>query len=214
MSTTKLTIRVFTGVDTLLKNFLNQLFLKRDGFIEHLIKKELPHLAEALGDRCNSPSARAFINQSMDKERLAKKITIVIDKSIAEKLRKISMNHNLSRDAFVNRLLIIALLNQQQLKVLGVQQEASEIESVIGYSERTPSGPMSALSYWMDDPFFLIRESLKLAGENMYLVDLDCLKSGLNTKTACYLPDEQLPDPKFEELAKSITKDDFLPEDL
>lgn len=214
MNQTKLTFSVFKGVEQRLKKSLDQLFIKRDGFIEHLINTELPNLKDAMAGLKNSPSARAFINKSMDKKRLTTTITVVVKKSLASKLKQVIDEHNLSRDAFINRMLIFTLLNAKQLEALGIERTASEIESRIDFVDAIPTSPMEAFSYWMDDPLFLIRESLKLTEENMYLIDLDCLKSNLNTMTACYFPNEQLPDPKFDELVNSILLDDFLPEAL
>lgn len=212
MNQTKLTFRVFNGVDKRLKDALNQNFIKRDAFVEHLINVELPNLSEALQGVKNSDKARAFINVSMEKKRRTTTMTVVVEKTIANRLRKITEDHNLSRDAFINRLLIFVLLNEKQLEAIGVKREAAQVESEIGYVEGIPTSPMEAFSYWMNDPMFLIRESLRLSGENMYLMDLDCLMAELTFRTACYLPDDHLPDPEFEELCKSILLDDFLPE--
>lgn len=202
MNQTKVTFSIMKPVARVLEKAIAKNFLKRDPFLNHLISVELPHIAEALKGRKNSTTARAFIDKSLDKKRATVALTVVLDKSVAERLSSITKKHVVSRDALINRILLFMLFGHSQLLKLEIQPLARDVESFTSYTEGVPTSPMSALAYIMDDPLFLIREDLRAIRKNMYLINLDSVTDGLNEKTACFLEDKDLPssNPEVDEL--------------
>jgi hypothetical protein len=196
MEKTKVTFKIFSGRYKVLANHLDEIFFKRDAFLEHLLLTEIPHLVEALGDKVNSPSMRAHINKSMDKKRKTTSLTVALRTSTAKKLRTILDEHYVSRDAFINRIILFLLMTERQLEALGIDPLASDAEKRINFVDAIPTTSFPALKYIIEDPLFLIRESLKLNNENMYLMDLSPLEPqgrfDINAMTACYLPDTYL----------------------
>lgn len=202
MNQTKVTFSIMKPIARVLERAMAKNFLKRDPFLNHLISIEFAHIAEALKGRKNSTSARAFIDKNLDKKRATIALTVVLDKSVAERLSSITKKHVVSRDALINRVLLFTLFGHNQLIKLEIQPLARDVESFTNFAEGVPTSPISALAYVMDDPLFLIREGLRAIGKNMYLIDLDSLADGLNAKTACYLEDKDLPNsnPELDEL--------------
>lgn len=210
MDKTKVTFRIFSGVDVRFKQELSRIFMKRDVFVGNILSYELPHISKALKGLKNSDEARSYITQCLKAEPL-NTVTIVLSKGIADELNRVCETHNVVRDALINRILIVVSLTDTQLRKIGVEPDAVQLANMASIADTISSSPIGAIEYFLNDPLYLIRESLSLLDESIYTLDLDNLKSGLNDMTACYLPDECLPDPKFDELAASITVDDFLP---
>ena len=187
MESTKLTFSIFNSLEKKLKTKLERLNIKRDAFVEHLLSIELEHLAETMKNKKNHPKAKTLINQKMDKKRKTTPLTIVVSKALANRMYQLMKQHNISRDAFINRLFIFLLLEDAHLSRLGIPTHSSDIEAFINLVDRAPTSPLAALEYWLDDPLYFIREHLLAHGEYMYLTDLDALQNGLTVMTSCYL---------------------------
>jgi hypothetical protein len=203
MEKTKVTFKIFSGRYKELANQLDGLFIKRDAFLEHLLLIEMPHLKEALDGKVNSSFIRAHINKAMDKKRRTTSLTVALRTSTAQKLRSILDEHYVSRDAFINRIILFMLMNEAQLNALGIAPLASDAEKRVNFVDAIPTSPFPALKYIIEDPLFLARESLNLSGENMYLMDLSPLEPqrrfDINAMTACYLPETYLTESKSEQ---------------
>ena len=172
MQTTKVTFHVFTPFNRRFNQTLNELFLKRDSFLDHLISAELFHLEKALKGKKNSEKAKRYINDGMDKKRTSTALTVVVKKHTAERLRKIVTEHNINRDAFINRLFLFMILKDGGLKKLGIPTVVhfSMIDDMV--IESVSTSPFQCISQVIADPFFYIRTVLENDKEDLYLTDL------------------------------------------
>lgn len=231
MQTTKLTFHVFTPFNKKFNNAIKALFLKRDSFLDHLISSELEHLEKALAGKQNSQKAKRYINEGMDKKRTSTQLTVVVNKTTAQRLRRIVRRHNINRDAFINRLFLFMILTEVGLERL---QIPSKIESnmIPGVTiDSASTSPFRHLQEGISDPFFYIRTALEEDQENLYLIDLSTISrhkkinekideknaaSFFYEKTIIYIDDCDLPnslvisDSELDELIRSI--DNFVGE--
>jgi hypothetical protein len=188
METTKITFKVY---EPLLAEFDKQIratFIKRDAFLNHMIKNETRNLGNELGDNVLSKKARLFISREL--QRLGTKtINVVVDKSTAANLNKIVKKHNLVRDAFLNRLIMFLLSRDNLLKYLElpIEIERHEFE---GCLDSMPTSPLGAIRAISGDPFFYLRvASYERFSTGLYMLQLPEKFMGL----ACYIEDRQIP---------------------
>ncbi|MDT0628081.1 hypothetical protein [Alteromonas sp. W364] len=209
MQTTKLTFNVFTPFNQRFNDAIKALFLRRDSFLNHLIFSELEHLEKALRGKRNSEKAKRYINEGMDKKRTSTPLTVVINKSTANRLRRIVKEHNINRDAFINRLFLFMILKEAGLERLNI---APKIESnmIPGVTiDSASTSPFQHLKEAIDDPFFYIRTALQEDQEDLYLTNLSLITrmkrlgdkvdeknmaSYFYEKTIIYIDDSELPD--------------------
>lgn len=172
MQTTKLTFNVFKPFNKKFNDAIKALFFKRDSFVDHLISSELEHLERALTGKRNSEKAKRYINEGRDKKRTSTPLTVVVNKSTAERLRVIVKKHNISRDAFINRIFLFMILTETGLERLEIPAkiDSKMIPSVAIDSAST--SPFRHLQEAIINPFFYIRVALQEAQEDLYLTDL------------------------------------------
>lgn len=97
---------VWEDLFSLFSNKLDGCFIKRDAFLNHVISVELDNLKKGLKGRKNSVHAKKHIASNLS-ELGTKTINVVVDKQVAKDLNSIVKEHNLVRDAFINRLLLL-----------------------------------------------------------------------------------------------------------
>jgi len=188
MDTTKITFKVYEPFLSEFDKQLRAAFIKRDAFLNNMIKIETGRLSYELGDLVLSAKARRYISREL--QRLGTKtINVVVDKSTAEELNKTVEKHNLVRDAFLNRLVMFLLSRDRLLQYLGLPIEIMhhEFESCL---ESLPTSPLGAIRSINGDPFFYLRvASFERLSMGLYLLELPEKFIGLT----CYLEDKQIP---------------------
>ncbi len=105
METTKITVKIY---EPLLKSFdrqLDEVFIKRDAFLNAITKAELKNLASDMEGKVLSSKAKRYISGELKRMGTAQ-INIVVDKSVVEELNAIVAKSNMVRDAFFNRLIL------------------------------------------------------------------------------------------------------------
>jgi hypothetical protein len=188
MDTTKITFKIYKPLLADFEKQIRAAFIKRDAFINHMIKTETQKLSVELGANVLSKKARLFISRELQKLG-TKTINVVVDKSTAEELNKAVKKHNLVRDAFLNRLVMFLLSRDRLLQYLGLPNEImhQEFESCL---ESLPTSPLGAIRSINGDPFFYLRvASFERLSKGLYLLELPEKFIGLT----CYLEDRQIP---------------------
>lgn len=188
MDTTKITFKIYEPLLAEFDKRIRAAFIKRDAFLNHMLKTETRSLSDELGGRILSAKARRYISREL--QRLGTKtINVVVDKSTAADLNETVKRHNLVRDAFLNRLIMFLLSRDHLLSYLGlpIEIEHHEFESCL---ESLPASPLGAIQSIIGNPFFYLRvASYERFSAGLYLLELPEKFIGL----ACYLEDKQIP---------------------
>ena len=189
---TKMTLKIVENHLTRFNEVIAPLCLKRDAFLNHVIRIETPRLAEDLDELgCQSLIARRYITgclKKMGKLQLHS-INVVVDKNVADALNEVVNRHNVSRDAFANRIIYLMIANPQELKAmdLPIAVNANEIDQ---WFESVSTTPLGAINDFMADPFHYLRlgaEERHCRG--LYRVSFPDSLDGL----CCFLNDDEVP---------------------
>lgn len=105
MNQTKMTVKIYEPLFKSFDDQMNRLCIKRDAFLNHMIKRETPNLAKELDGRRLSSSARRYISGSL-KRMGTRTVNVVVDKETADALNAVVDASNIVRDAFINRLIM------------------------------------------------------------------------------------------------------------
>ena len=206
--TTKITAKIYKP---LLNNFNKQvdsLFLKRDAFLNSMIKGEVQHLASDLEGKKLSVRAKRYIAGEL-KQMGTVQVNIVVDKYTADQLNAIVNETNIVRDAFLNRLIMLLRSSPTLLNYLDLPEyiTGSEFESGI---DPMPTSPLRAIEAVQSDPLFYLRVAAEERYKTgLYLIDLSQKFAGFS----CYLDDSQVPGTKdYNELQLELgaSLDEFL----
>lgn len=204
---TKITMTVWEDLFNAFNKKLNGCFIKRDAFLNHIICKELDTLKRGLNGRKNSPAARRYVISEL-KRLGTKTINVVVDKEIAEKLNKIVKDHNVARDAFINRLLLLLTFPDKALaKVFSIDLNPYATEVHGADLEMRPKGFGEALPNLFNDPNSFVQEELELNASdyddlegNIYTTKLKKIDiKGIDERgqyligLSCYLDDSDVP---------------------
>ena len=190
MSQTKITLKIHKPF---LKAFNKQVednFLKRDAFLNHVIKCEISHLQKDMGKLRQSDAARLYISRQI-KELDLKTINVVVDKDVSVELKKIVDQTNMVRDAFANRLILFLLSPDQLLKHFELPFETNDYS--LSSSEGMPTSPLKGIEAILYDPFYYLRTAYEEAyRESFYLLDLQSIDEKL-IGLSCYISDKDVP---------------------
>lgn len=192
---TKITVKIYTPLLNNLEKRLRGLYIKRDDFLNHMIKTELGHLSQDLYKLKQSPRARRYIAGEL-KRLGTTTVNIVVEKSTAAKLNNVVNEANMVRDAFINRLFLFMRSSSQLLKHLDLPHKitTSSYECVV---DAISSAPLEQIEDAYADPFYYLRvASMERHETGLYRVDLTKKLIGFS----CYLADIEVPDtPEFIE---------------
>jgi hypothetical protein len=206
MSTTKITIRLLDVLNRRLKRDLLSCFIKRDQFVSHLIKSQLPSIQIALKDKHLSSRAKSFISNNIKKESTL--VNLQIDKDIASELTRIVKEGNLVRDALINRIIFFAVADHKVLKTMRIPTTVEEVSSLSNYLPSLPIAPIKLMQEVTIDPFYFLNEAFQTVhSESMYLIDFSDFNFNDDLKKisclSCYLDESQILDnEEFENLLK------------
>jgi hypothetical protein len=164
------------------------LFLSRAPFLDYMVKSELMHLSEELGERRLSLRAKRHIAGEL-KRTGPVSVNIEVAPETAEALRAAVKKHNLVRDAFMCRLILFLRSTDGLLNLLDIPTYAHD-RGLKGILEEMPASPLRAMEAVRDDPLFYIRSHLmESRGTGIYGVELPPELEW----AACYLDDERVP---------------------
>jgi hypothetical protein len=198
MSQTKITVKIY---EPLLKDFdrqLNNLFIKRDAFLNSMIQREVQHLAHDMESKRLTIRAKRHIAGEL-KRMGTTTVNVVVDKATADALNAVVDSSNLVRDAFMNRLIMLLRSSGPLLKYLELPEfiTDSEFDSCL---EPMPTSPMKALEAVHADPLFYLRAACEERYKtSLYLMDLPPKLAGFT----CYVDESMVPGTKaFEQLQR------------
>ena len=127
MEETKITVKLYSALaPTAVAGQLEGLFLKRDAFLNHMIRIETPRLAEEMEGFSVSPKARRYIAGELKRMGVVP-INVVVDKDVAAALNDVVDHTNMVRDAFMNRLILFLRSSEAILKRLGTSLYPSTV---------------------------------------------------------------------------------------
>lgn len=188
MSKTPISFRV---PESLWQRFTEQtsaLFLSYGPFLDHMLTVELPYLQKDLRGKRLCLRAKRYVSGEL--KRMTPEnpnVNFSVRPETADLLRQITKEHNIVRDSFFCRLLVLLRSTDALLKYLDVPRQATDRGLSAGLEEM-PSSPLRAMEAVRDDPLFYIREHLQDAqGLGLYLVGLPA------PYLLCYLEDEHVP---------------------
>ncbi|HLG85989.1 MAG TPA: hypothetical protein VKZ79_02210 [Alphaproteobacteria bacterium] len=145
---TKMLVQVWDVLARAIKRDLRSLHITRDAYLNALLKREIEELAQEVEFETPSDALR-HINKrlrGLNRERM----TIAVDRDVAERIRQILEERNISRDAFVNRILFFLVAKPAHLKRFGFEYERQQEVEV---------KPLDDAWTFLHDPFANIRMS-------------------------------------------------------
>jgi hypothetical protein len=155
MEKTKITFKIYERLYDQFEKGIKLAFLKRDAFLNNIIKAETDYLAQELDGRVLSTEARLRISREL--QRLGTRtINVVVDKSTATSLNRIVKKHNIVRDAFLNRLILFLISRDTVLRHFQLPTDSAEIEFDYPGSP-TATGPILAIQAICANPFYYLR---------------------------------------------------------
>lgn len=179
-------MKVFAALLQDFDHRLRVLHIKRDAFLDQVIRSELPHLEKDLNDKRLTPKARRYIARTLKRMGTCQ-INIVVDKTTAETLKEIVVKSNIVRDAFVNRIIFFLRASEQLLEHLGVSSMARRPRP----APHTAIGVLDAMAALNADPLSPLRQAVEQrGGAGLYLLKLPEACSAF----ACWLEDSEIPD--------------------
>ena len=184
--TRRITVKVHEQLWDSFTKQADALFLKRDAFLNDVIRLEIPYLEKELQGKRSSPVARRYIANEFKKLRPIP-VNIVLDEAVAMALDNVVKESNLFRDGFINRLIMWLRSRESLLNLCGIPINTNELKEL----ESMPVSPLKAMEVVRDNPFYYIRNTLdeEGKGKGLYTVFLSKNLIGLS----CYLDDENVP---------------------
>lgn len=191
-TTTKISVSVLSPLFHDWSQQVDDCHLKRDAFLEHVIKTELEFVRADLAGKRNSDMAKAFINDQLRRLGGAKtlpmrKRSFKVSKSVANQLREVEEAHNLVRDSFFNRLIVLMRARPGLLRALDLPPAVPWNNN---YGAEVQMGPLPNMLDVIADPMFNLRqECQRLHGCGLHQLDFPRELVGLTL----YLEDMHVP---------------------
>lgn len=189
---TKLTAKLYAPMYADFDRQLSDALLRRDAFLDRMIWQEVPHLREDLGGKRLSNEANRHISHSLKalggkKAPPLRQVSIAVRHETAEALRAVVEEHNLVRDAFLNRLIALLRSSDKLLKALDLPTRVHWGRQ--DGTEDMPTSPLRAIEETLWDPFYYLRAACqKHYGCGLHLLEFPVEFMGLY----CYLADDQV----------------------
>lgn len=201
---TKLTAKLYAPMYADFEQQLSTALLGRDAFLDRMIWQEIPHLREELKGKRLSAAANRHISNKL-KELGAKnsmrQVSVAVRFETAEALRTVVEEHNLVRDAFLNRLVALLRSSDKLLIALGLPTRVTWNRR--DGTEDASTSPLRAIEETLADPFYYLRSACQARyGCGLYLLDFPPELASLT----CYMDDEQVPGTRaFSQQSKADT---------
>lgn len=188
---TKISAAFYTPMFVSFERQLEEAFIKRDAFLDHVITNEIQHMRSDLKGKRNSIKAKRHIASELRKVGggdARTPVSIKVRRSTAQALRELESTHELVRDALLNRMIMMLRASDKVLSVLELPSRISALTRE-GHDD-LPVGPIRALVETVADPFYYMRAACEAEhGCGLYALQLPEQLSGLS----CYLPDNSVP---------------------
>lgn len=187
---TKITIKVYEPLINALNKSLNSNFIKRDSFLNHMIKLETPRLEHDMKDLKLSNQARRYISGEL-KRLGTKTLNVVVDKDTSESLKKVISETNIVRDSFINRLILMLLSPEDLLQHLEIPTVVTD-DLYFGY-DGISTRPLKGINTILEDPLFYLRTAIEYTSyKGIYTLSLPNKLTGMS----CYLENRDIPGTK------------------
>ncbi len=188
---TKISAAFYTPMFVSFERQLEEAFIKRDAFLDHVIASEIQHISADLKGKRNSIKAKRHIASELRKVGGGDSrtpVSIKVRYSTAEALRELESAHGVVRDALLNRLIMLLRASDKMLSVLELPSRISALTRE-GHQD-LPVGPIRALVETVADPFYYLRAACEAEhGCGLYALPLPGGLIGLS----CYLSDDSVP---------------------
>lgn len=171
---------------------LEQLHIRRDAFLNHMIGSELLYLREEMQGKRLSSKARRYVSGEL--KRLVSfgsesAVNIVVDTTTADALNALVKDTNMVRDAFINRLILFLRSTDSLLDHLRLPKTVRSREFESGVPD-VPTSPLRAIEDAYADPLFYLRIAANERHEcGLYLLPLPPKLQGFT----CYIEDKDVP---------------------
>lgn len=204
---TKISVGVVTTLFHDWQVQLEQCFMKRDAFLEHVLRCEMPHLRIDLAGKRNSDRAKAYIAQALHRLGGSRSLAIKarsfkISKATAEELREIESEHNLVRDALINRLIVLMRGRPGLLRALELPETMPWLHDS---GSALHVGPLPNLLEVLSDPLYNLRaECQRVHGCGIHALEMPPELVGLNL----YLEDWVVPGTAANTYRQAVLDDD------
>lgn len=183
-STRRITVKVHGAIWDKFVKQTEALFLKREAFLNRMIRSEMPFLTKEMAGKQLSQEAKRYISRKFN-ELQPVPVNIMIDEDVAVALDQVVSETNLVRDGFINRLLVWLRSEDELLSYFNIPCTLDDRKEINGM----PTSPLKAMEAVRDDPFVYIREELKYGEQGLYTVTFPDAWVGFS----CYLADEDVP---------------------
>jgi len=186
---TKMTMKVY---HPLWENFdaqIERLPISRDQFLNRVLRKETPRLAEAMGGKKLSREANRWISSQLARLK-PKTINIGVDKDVADALNEVVKASHMVRDAFFNRLIAFLRSSDTLLDYLDLPKlEDGKVGKDFADIAK-PVSPLSTLEETFDDPLWYLHMAARERHEtSLSLLDFPSPKMD---GFACWIDDSAI----------------------
>ena len=187
MNQTKITLKIYEPLLSAFNKKVEGSFLKRDAFLNHMIKSEVGHLENEMEGLRQSDAARLYISRKL-KRLGTKTINVTVEKETARNLQKVVKQSNMVRDAFANRLILFLLSPDWLLEELDLPVYTTD--EALRNSEGMPTSPLNGIDSILSDPLYYLRVAVnEYYNGKFYLLDLRPELEGFS----CYKNDKYVP---------------------
>jgi hypothetical protein len=145
---TKILVQIWPEVAAAVRRDLSGLHIKRDSYFNALFAGEIEQLEGEVHFR-TPDEARTLIKRRL-RDLKPQPLTIVLDRELVDRMGEILHRKNISRNAFINRVLFFLIAKSTHLDQLGIY-----------YTRRADSQVKPLDDAWgsLRDPFFNIRDA-------------------------------------------------------
>ena len=188
---TKMTVKFHGPMWDSFDTKIRRLPVKRNPFLNQVIKKETPRLARAMVGKKLSSKANRWISVQLNSMDI-KTVSIDVEKDVAHNLNNTIAETHMVRDAFLNRLVAFLRSSDSLLDYFQIPRtEDGSIGKTYGSDLDKPTSPLTTLETTFDDPLWYLHEAIReVHAESLYLLDFPSPKlDGF----ACWLSDAQVP---------------------
>lgn len=159
IKTKKVSFRIAKNLHDEFSQKLNRLSLKRDSFLNRVLEREIARLElELKGTRLSDSFKRVTSSKLAVKDLIM--VNVVLQEHVVDELNRVVEQHNLVRDAFINRVILFLLCTDGFMRLMNIPSYV-EGDVLNKYSNAIPVTPFDLLEITLSDPLFFIHEYLQ-----------------------------------------------------
>jgi hypothetical protein len=145
---TKILVQVWPTVKVAIDRKLHDLHVKRDRYLSDLLDGEIDKLKDEVSFR-TPDEARTKIKRRLQ-ELKPEAMTIALNQSVVDRMGKVLHQNNISRNAFINRVLFFLVAMPEHLRRLDIRYKRN-IDTLVN--------PLGEAWSTLHNPFYNIREA-------------------------------------------------------